>query len=160
MKSRIKELLNSEESILVFDVDGVLARMEFGIYTHYDVDDLEFAKLLYEKDLYEDIKPFKVMQEFLKDKNMKNVYVITRVMNDIELIYKKRYLKRNYNIIGDNVFLVMKDTEKKEILKNIHSIHLEKEEKDIVMIDDNINVLNDIMENTKFSTVHISSFLN
>ena len=32
--SKIKEILDSEKSIIVFDVDGVLAPIEYGEYNH------------------------------------------------------------------------------------------------------------------------------
>ena len=37
--SHIKELLNDKESVLVFDVDGVLALLEWGKYNHYNEND-------------------------------------------------------------------------------------------------------------------------
>ena len=37
--SKIKQLLRSDDSILVFDVDGVLAILEFGEYNHYEMND-------------------------------------------------------------------------------------------------------------------------
>ena len=38
-KSEIKDILNDKESVLVFDVDGVLALLEFGCNNHYIYDD-------------------------------------------------------------------------------------------------------------------------
>lgn len=37
--SKIKELINDKDSILVFDVDGVLAIMEFGGRNHFVSDE-------------------------------------------------------------------------------------------------------------------------
>ena len=33
--SKIREIINDENSILVFDIDGVLATMEWGEYNHF-----------------------------------------------------------------------------------------------------------------------------
>ena len=76
--SRIKELLKDGNSILVFDVDGVLALLEFGERTHYEMND-ELWKQANELGVnyYTEEKVSKKMQNFLKDKNMNNIYVIT-----------------------------------------------------------------------------------
>ena len=39
MNSKIQELLSSDKTVFAFDVDGVLAPMEFGEYNHYYADD-------------------------------------------------------------------------------------------------------------------------
>ena len=39
MLSKVRELLNDPESVIVWDVDGVLALLEWGEYNHYDDDD-------------------------------------------------------------------------------------------------------------------------
>ena len=73
--SRIKELLNDNDSILVFDVDGVLAILEFGERTHYEMND-ELWKEANAKGInyYTKEKVSKRMQKFLKNKNMNNVH--------------------------------------------------------------------------------------
>ena len=120
MKSKIQKLLKDKKSILVFDVDGVLAPMEYGEYNHYYYDDEEWAKEL-EKgiDFYGKVKPFKTIQDFLKDKNMDNIYVITKVMNKEEFIQKLSFLKKNYNIKEDNCYMVFKDRDKLLLLDEI-----------------------------------------
>ena len=42
--SRIKELLKDNNSVLVFDVDGVLAVLEFGERNHFGLNDEEWIK--------------------------------------------------------------------------------------------------------------------
>ena len=83
-KYKIDELYNNPNTIYVFDVDGVLAPLEFGEYNHYELDDDEWAKALLEKDLYAEKRPAKTFQEFLATKNKNNVYVATKVMNEME----------------------------------------------------------------------------
>ena len=41
VRSKIKDILNDNESILVFDVDGVLSLLEFGEYIHKNSDYLK-----------------------------------------------------------------------------------------------------------------------
>ena len=38
-ESKIKDLFEDHKTIYVFDVDGVLARLELGEYTHYFYND-------------------------------------------------------------------------------------------------------------------------
>ena len=78
--SKIKELLKDKESVLVFDIDGVLALMEWGEYNHYNDNDEEWNKMCAEGiNTYTENKVSKKMQDFLKNKDMNRIYVITTV---------------------------------------------------------------------------------
>lgn len=159
--SKIKELLNDKNNILVFDVDGVLATMEWGEYNHYELNDDEWTKLCEEgKNCYNENCVVKKMQEFLKDKNTNNIYVITKVGNNNEGEFKKEFVNKYYGIPQENVYFVEKDSDKKTRLLEIKQKYKEIDDYRIVMIEDSVNVLNDIMNNTNFSTVHVSSFLD
>ena len=159
VESKIRELFNDDKTVYIFDVDGVLAPIEYGEYNHYYYDDEKWALELVKKDFYEDVKPFKTMQDFLKSKDMSRVYVVTKVMNEIELEQKKKFLKKNYNIDSNNVYLVYKDEEKLNVIKNIQKKYPLLEDKYFVLIEDTVNILSYVMENSSYSTVHISSFL-
>ena len=67
-KSKIKELFKDPKTVYIFDVDGVLAPIEYGEYTHYELDDEAWARELLKEDFYQDRMPFKAFQVFLKDK--------------------------------------------------------------------------------------------
>ena len=159
--SKIKELLKDEESVLVFDVDGVLALMEWGEYNHYNDCDEVWNKIC-EKGIntYTEDKVSKKMQEFLKDKDMTRCYVITTVGTNNETKFKKQYVEKYYNIPSENVYYVEKNSKKINELKKIKKSYPELEDYKIVMIDDTVEILTDIMLNTSFSTAHISSFLD
>ena len=159
--SKIKELIKDRNNILVFDVDGVLATMEWGEHNHYELDDNDWTKLCEEgKNCYTENCVSKKMQNFFKDKNMKNVYVITKIGNNNEGEFKKEFVNKYYSIPQENVYYVEKDTDKKAKLFEIKQKNKEFEDYRIIMVEDSVNVLNDIMDNTNFSTVHISSFLD
>lgn len=159
--SKIKELLNDKNNILVFDVDGVLATMEWGEHNHYELDDTAWTKLCEEgKNCYTEDCVCKKMQSFLNDKNMEKIYVITKVGNNNEGNFKKEFVNKYYSIPQEHVYYVEKDTDKKTKLFEIKQKNKELEDYKIVMVEDSVNVLNDIMDNTNFSTVHISSFLD
>ena len=160
--SRIKELLNDKNSILVFDVDGVLALLEFGERTHYEMND-ELWKEANEKGVnyYTEDKVSKKMQKFLKNKNMDNIYVITTVLDTSkEGEFKKEYVNKYYNIKKENVIYVKNNTEKTPTIIKIKEKYPKLLDEQIIMIDDTTDILSNIMEHTNFSTAHISSFLD
>lgn len=159
--SKIKELLKDKESVLVFDIDGVLASLEFGEYNHFSDNDEEwFENCSKGINPYTEDKVISKIKIFLKNKDMNRVYVITAIGHINEWEFKKEFAYNFYNIPKENVFYVKKDIEKKEKLFEIKKKYPELEDYKIVMIDDTTKILTDIMENTNFSTVHISSFLD
>ena len=157
--SKIRELFENPETVYVFDVDGVLVRMEFGDYNHYTADDDVWAELVKSHDFYENMVPIVTMQDFLKDKDMSRVYVATRVMNDSEKKQKITFLSKHYHILPDHVFEVYHNPEKLEVMKKVQAFYPELPEKYFVLVDDTVDVLTYVMENSHFSTVHNSTFL-
>ena len=160
MKSKIQDLLKDKKSILVFDVDGVLAPIEDGGYNHYSDSDEEWSKKLEtEIDFYSKVRPIKIMQDYLKDKDMERVYVITKVMHNKEFLQKQSFLKKNYNIKEDNCYMVFKDRDKLLILEEIKDNYPDLEYHYIVFVEDTVENLTYVMNNSNFSTVHITSFM-
>ena len=158
--SRIKELIKDDDSILVFDIDGVLAIMEFGERNHFLTDEEWSKKLLNKENVYvKEIVSSKI-QKFLKTKNMNNIYVLTKIDADIEKKHKEDFASNYYNIRKENVYCVKKDSDKVKIIKEIRKKHLNVSDEKIIMIDDSVDVLNDILNETYYSTAHISSFLD
>ncbi len=157
---RIKELLNSSDSVLVFDIDGVLAVMEFGNNTHF-MDEDEWSRLVGDNNnFYTEKLVSKKMQSFLENKDKSRVYVITKVNGSNELIHKQTFVSTYYKILKENVYGVKKDSDKLEEIIKIKGKYKDLDDSKIIMIDDTVEILTNIMENTKFSTAHISSFLD
>lgn len=157
--SKIKELFANPETVYIFDVDGVLVRMEFGEYHHYTLNDEDWAIALKNHDFYEDMAPVLTMQDFLSSKDMSRVYVATKVMNEIEKEQKIRFLSKAYHILPDHVYEVYDNEEKLMVMKKVQELYPELDEKLFVMVDDTVDVLTYIMNHSNFSTVHVSSFL-
>ena len=159
--SKIKDLLNNKNSVLVFDIDGVLAVLEFGEYHHHLSNDDEWNRLNNSGNIfYNQDKVSNKIKEFLSKKEMGRIYVITTVGNDKEGEFKKEFAHKYYNIPKENVYCVEDNGKKIKELKNIKSKYPELDDYLIIMIDDTVNILNDIMEKTNFSTAHISSFID
>ena len=156
--SKIKELFENSQTVYIFDVDGTLTPLEFGEYNHYFLNDLEWAEAIGDKDWYEENRPIKVLQDFIAQKDRANVFVATRVMNEIELEQKRNFLKKHYQIFPEHVFSVLKNEDKLKVMEEIHSKFPHLDNKYFVMIDDTVDVLNYIMDYSYYSTVHISSF--
>ncbi len=160
--SKIREILNDNNSVLVFDIDGVLATMEWGEYNHFAHTEEEWANMYKTEGTYYYTKEFacKRMQEFLKDKDKSRVYVITKAYSDNEWKDKINFSYECYNIPKDHVFYVDDNAKKVDVLNEIRKKHPEVDEHHIVMIDDTTEVLNSVRDNTDYTTAHISSFLN
>ena len=165
--TRLHELLSDEESIFVFDVDGVLAKMEFGDNKHYyndgsDADsDIQFTRaLLRGHDFYNDDLVNKTLQSFMAKRDNKKMYVLSRCFTKEEQDLKDDYLIRNYNVIKDNIMYVDDYKEKLEALNLVKKLNPDTDDEHIIMVDDNVDqVLNYIMENSNYTPMHISSFM-
>ena len=90
---------------------------------------------------------------------MSRVYVATRVMNDYEKKQKVAFLKKQYHILPDHVFEVYHNDEKLDVMKKVQEYYPELSDKYFVLVDDTVDVLTHVMENSHFSTVHNSTFL-
>ena len=159
--SKIKELLNDNKSVLVFDIDGVLALLEFGEYNHFDDDEEEwFNECTKGINHYTEDKVVKKMQNFIRNKDTNRIYIISAIGHSNEAIFKKEFAEKFYNIPKENVYCVEKRQDKKNCLFKIKEKYPDLEDFRIIMIDDTVSILDDIMQNTNFSTIHISSFLD
>ena len=159
--SKIKELLHDKNSVLVFDIDGVLSLMEFGEYNHYGLlTDEEWNKSCETTNFYTEDKVSKKIQKFLKNKDMKRVFVVTRVNNKREIGYKEDYVNKYYNILRENVYCVLNENSKVKELDEIRNKFNDIEDYQLIMIDDTTKVLTEIQTRTNYSTAHISSFLD
>lgn len=159
--SKIKEVLNDDNSVLVFDVDGVLAVMEWGEYNHYGEDDETWTQMYEEETQYYTEKYVcKRMQEFLASKDKSKVYVITKAFSKNEVEDKKNFVNQYYGIKKEHVYSVQNNWEKTDVLLQIKEKYPTIEKHQIVMIDDTVEVLTNVMERTGFSTAHVSSFLD
>ena len=159
--SEIKDLLIDEKTVFVFDVDGVLAKLEFGIHNHYEADDDTWNKNCESGiNLYDEKIVVKKMQEFLTNKDKEKIYVVTKVGTKKEENYKTAYLNKYYKIKSENIFYVYDNKEKLSALNKIKNKYIDLDDKYIVFVDDTVDVLTYIMINSNYSTVHISTFLD
>ena len=115
--AKIRELLNDNESVMAFDIDGVLAIMEWGEYNHFGLIDDDWKKACKEKVIeFGEDKVSKTMLKFIKDKDLSRMHVITMVYGDREGEFKKVFAKKYYGIPEENFYTVSSNKEKVEVL--------------------------------------------
>ena len=165
--TRLNELLHDTKSIFVFDVDGVLAKMEFGDNNHYYLQeegidsDVQFSREVVKgHNFYTDDLLNKTLQDFLKEKDPKKVYVLSRCYTEEEQKLKDDFLLRNYNLVKENIMYVKDYKDKLDALNLVKKLNPDTDDEHIIMVDDNVDeVLNYIMNNSGYTTMHISSFM-
>ena len=158
--SKIQELIHDDSTILVFDVDGVLAKMEYGEYNHYALDDEAWTNaILNGESFYHEDDVIDSMKKFIESKNLDNIYVCTKAFSEEEGKMKSDFINKYYNIKNDHIFYVNDNKEKLEIMHKIKELNPSIPDNHIAMIDDTVEVLNYIMDNSNYATIHISSFM-
>ena len=91
-ESKIKDLFADAKTIYIFDVDGVLARLELGEYNHYFYNDEMWEKALQSHNFYDEMRPIISMQDFIQKRNKERIYVATKVYNELEYQQKISFI--------------------------------------------------------------------
>ena len=159
----ILDIAKADNIITVFDFDGALGSYEYGTHNHAIPSDkwTTFVKNEHPFNAGKPfVRPFKAVQNFIKQKSKEDVYVCTVVESMEELIGKREFAVREYGILPDHVHAVSSNQEKLTYLQHLHQIKYGNiEENNIAMIEDNVEILEYIMKHSNFLTIHISSFL-
>lgn len=158
--SKIMDLLNDEKAVIIWDVDGVLAAYEYGERNHNAVTDAEWIEYLKKNHTYRTARPLKTLQKWMKDHgNPERMYVCTKAANEYELEEKIQFVLKNYPIKRENIYYSKYNDDKLLCLNGLKLKYPDLEDKYFIMVDDSVSVLNNIQENSDFSTMHISSFM-
>lgn len=162
--SKIEALIYDEDSVVIFDIDGVLAKYEFGDHNHNLCSDEEWDNnvAFYAPTIYDSAKPVKLFQGLIRNKKPGSVYTCSVAKGD-EKYAKTSFVRRFYNIPEENILFV--DSKDKKLFA-IEATRLQKRmqgfdipDEKFIMVDDSIKVLTHIQDNSDFSTCHVSSFL-
>jgi phosphoglycolate phosphatase-like HAD superfamily hydrolase len=162
MREKLREILTNEDKVIIWDVDGVLAAYEYGERNHNACLDLEWDEYLKEHDVYETARPLATLQRWMAEHaSSKRMFVCTTASNMEEFKRKAAFVIRNYPIQEKSIFMVKDQTEKLDIIKQIHNTYFpELEEQYVIVVDDTVKILTHVQENSGYSTIHISAFIN
>lgn len=159
MKKELLELINNPESVLVFDIDGVLAAYEFGETNHNACSDDEWDEYVLTNNVYATARAPKIFQNLIASKNPDHIFTLS-VAGDNEKTFKRDFVTSNYKIKPSNVLFVNDKMDKLDMLLSISDdLFPLLEDKKIIMIDDTVKVLTHIQDSSFFTTIHVSSFL-
>lgn len=156
MTKTIEHLL-SPDIIVVFDVDGVLAPYEWGENYKHCMSDEEWDNRLADgEDIYAKIHPLKIFQAFIMGKGPDKCYVCSKT-GTAEKESKRKFIKQ-YEIADDHIHFVKNKADKIKVLDEIQK-QLNIPAKNIAIVEDTVETLDNIAAARDYMTIHISSFL-
>ncbi len=155
-KNQVFAYINDNDCPIIFDFDGTLSSYNYGEYTcHHDLDTPENEEEFILAHIYKNAaKPIPVIQQFLRDKNPSDIYVLSCEPHGQEED-KQYFAEKYYGIPRKNCYFVKAREEKVEKLKELRSRF---EESTPVYIDDDENVLRLVEKQTDYITAHITLF--
>ncbi len=154
---RIWEIINKPDTVLVFDIDGTLISYNYGEYrAHHELDNINTEEEFSRIDMYNGSRGIPVIRDFLKTKDMNNIYCLSMEPHRHD-ISKKKAVYSYYGIMPSHIYLVEDHSRKPELLEKIARMTL-KDENKLVFIDDNSKVLRAVEEQTPYYTAHVSIF--
>lgn len=157
--NKIIEKLLEPDVIVVFDTDGVLAPYEWDKNNRHCMPDVEWdERLKQQEDIYKLIRPVKAFQDFIKQKDIKTIFVCSKT-GQAELESKTDFCKDNYDILAENIQFVKDKADKLCVLDKIRD-SLNVPEDKIAIVEDTVKTLDMIAADRDYITVHVSSFLD
>ena len=158
MSKRIVNELLKDGVIVVFDVDGVLAPYEWGVRKHCLPDEKWTEMLKTGEDMYSHIQPVETFQNFIKNKNINEIYVCSKA-EPAELKSKMDFCIKEYGIIPDHIKCVKHKSDKVAFLDEL-SEKLDIPQCNIALVEDTVETLDSIAQTRDYFTIHVSSFMN
>lgn len=163
MYKELRDYINNKKTVFVFDIDGVLAKYEYGDdLSHAFCSESYWPKITDTNiDIYKKARAVPTFKRLIKPRT-NNVFVCSREVNPLFMEMKRKFVIDNYNINPDNIFFVKTDKDKLDIMYKIYTMdkyYYDLTENDICIIDDSTSVLDYVYDNSRFTTIHVSSFL-
>lgn len=154
--SAILAHLAAPETAVVFDIDGVLARYEFGNLQHGAEVEGDWEAYVREANPYAAIPPAPPLQRFISAKDPHKVFACS-VAADYEEPGKRDFVLRHYDIPADHVIMVRSKDQKIAVLDQIAQDQ-GLDPLQVVLVEDTVKTL-DVAAAKGFATCHVSSFL-
>lgn len=138
------KLFDLQNDILVFDIDGVLARFNFPTFGKKVYDGHDWVTQNIRFDMYSFIEKTNLFDELIASKDSMDIYVLSEAKCSYEQHSKIDFIDREYpNIREDNIIFVGDQKYKIDVLKELRNIYdsVDKTDKRIVMIEDTLEVM-------------------
>ena len=156
------KLEDLKNDIVIFDVDGVLGKFDFGELGFKILEKEEWLKFNMECDAYAYVQKTSFFDEFIK----KHPYVMALSVAccSFEQDNKVRFILKNYPTIQrEDIMFVSEDCLKVEVLKQLR-INLDKaglHNKRLVLIEDTSRIMGSVekLKNEKIKCFLLSDFL-
>lgn len=156
--------LDLKNDIIVFDIDGVLAKYDFGTLGGKIFTEHEWIQRNMQKDMYKFIQRTHLFDELIQEKDSNDLYILSTAFSSFEQNNKIEFLGREYGKFReDNIYFVARDEYKVDILKELREIY-DKEGKlykRIVLIEDSVQIMASVEElrNERIRCFLISDFI-
>ena len=152
---RAVDFLMQPDTVVVFDIDGVLAPYEFTPRCHSVIDDDEWMELVRTGDPYGKLPPIKLIQRMIAQKGRKCVYVVS-VSSPEEYQGKQRFVTDNYDIDAAHIRFVPSKAQKIDALAQI-AAGCGVPQEQVAIVEDTVKTLDAIARASSFATIHVSS---
>lgn len=155
--------LDLVDDIVIFDIDGVLAKFDFCNGKKFYNDEC-WVQLNMNRDMYNNIERTSLFNGLIDELDPSRIYVISTACTSFEQNNKIKFIERIGKIRTDHIFFVGHDRYKKTILQELRykydrSSH--NHDRRIVMIEDSYSIMADIeqLQNEKLRCFLVSDFI-
>ena len=153
--SHVVDYLLEPETVVVFDIDGVLAPYEFGDLCHSACPDADWETYVRENDPYAAVEPVVLIQRLIAAKGTGRVFACS-VAEDYEEPGKRDFVVNGYGLPADHVVMVREKADKIACLQRLAD-ELAVPQRRVALVEDTVKTLDAAMEAGDFVTVHVSS---
>jgi len=154
-----------ENSMIVFDIDGVLCKYDFEAKDRKCWESEEWIQINIHENPYAAAKRIKIFDKLIESKKPEDMCVLSTALCSHEQKNKQDFLKTNFHKIPqDQIFFVGSDKYKTDVLYALRKSldNMGQSAKKIVMIEDNPSIMMEIegMRNPKIRCLLISDFVD
>jgi hypothetical protein len=149
-----------KNDVVVFDIDGVLAKYNFPKFERKIFSTDEWISMNMSSNPYEQIERVTFFDNFMNEMDCNRLYTLSETFTSDEQWNKTAFIKDNFPIREDNIIFVGNKQFKVNVLKEIRKWH-EKEGRRVTLIEDNVEVLASVerLDDKNIRCITISEFL-
>lgn len=154
--SELMEYLKKKGTVVVFDIDGVLAAYEFGYHCHAAVPGGDWRSYVEIYHPYLCAKPLPALEDFVVQKDPDELYICS-VAADFEQQDKRVFCERCYGINPGHIHFVASKAEKLRYVTDLAE-QLKIPQERVALVEDSVKTLDQLAAFSHCTTVHITSF--